>query len=611
MRSLKSFYLKALVVALTACGACGPAVAQINPPPQADSVSDTGVSYVDGSYNYDAGNDLSIGGEFPSGLTLHRSYSSGNNAFFAQGFVTPGWSANLLSVVNNSFVESLFQPPPGSPPPAQKILYSVVAGGARVGFYTSNGIAGPYTPVEPGPEKLQFSSSNQQTGFFTFTGRDGTTVTFYPGSWLADTLTAPDGTTLKYSYYGANLTGVFSNRGYAILFELGASGYTKACAVNLSTTYVVPGSPCPAGAQTVQYSFTTSPVSGSPLLAQFTDASGAVTTYNYVGYDHLGCIIAPGASSCKVTNTYGVCHRKQGLTEDPPYMHLSDPVLNQTLADGRTFSYSFSPTPECPRSSYSGSDITRTSNTGGTYRVTAGPPRLPASLTDELGRQTTSTYRVYNLLYAKPWVVTDAEGGQTELAYTNGLLTTKTQHAKPSTGLPDLVTTAVYPTTCSPATCAKPLSVTDPKGGTTTFTYDLAHGGVLTETSPAVAVNGVGTSVAAVKRYAYVQRSAWLKNSGGGYGQAASPIWLLSEMRTCRTTATIGNACAGGATDEVVTAYDYGPDSGPNTLLLRGTMVTAADTDGVIKSLRTCYRYDAQGNKISETKPRAGLTACP
>jgi YD repeat-containing protein len=28
-------------------------------------------------------------------------------------------------------------------------------------------------------------------------------------------------------------------------------------------------------------------------------------------------------------------------------------------------------------------------------------------------------------------------------------------------------------------------------------------------------------------------------------------------------------------------------------------------------SLRTCYSYDALGNKISETRPRAGLTSGP
>jgi hypothetical protein len=72
------------------------------------------------------------------------------------------------------------------------------------------------------------------------------------------------------------------------------------------------------------------------------------------------------------------------------------------------------------------------------------------------------------------------------------------------------------------------------------------------------------------------------------------------------TSATTNNACAGGANDEVVTTYDYGPNGGPNNLLLRGKVVTFAG-----QSRRTCYGHDLYGNQISETEPRAGLTSCP
>lgn len=58
--------------------------------------------------------------------------------------------------------------------------------------------------------------------------------------------------------------------------------------------------------------------------------------------------------------------------------------------------------------------------------------------------------------------------------------------------------------------------------------------------------------------------------------------------------------------DEVRTTYDYGPNSGPNNLLLRGMVEDATGA-----ALRTCYGYDARGNRISETRPRAGLASCP
>jgi YD repeat-containing protein len=68
-----------------------------------------------------------------------------------------------------------------------------------------------------------------------------------------------------------------------------------------------------------------------------------------------------------------------------------------------------------------------------------------------------------------------------------------------------------------------------------------------------------------------------------------------------------GSACkAGSAGQVVINDDDYGPNSGPNNLLLRGTVVTA---DG--QSRRACVTYDALGRKVSETTPNANLTSCP
>jgi hypothetical protein len=121
-------------------------------------------------------------------------------------------------------------------------------------------------------------------------------------------------------------------------------------------------------------------------------------------------------------------------------------------------------------------------------------------------------------------------------------------------------------------------------------------------------VNGIRSQ----KRYAYAQYYAWIRNSGGGYSPAATPVWLLAEERSCRATATTGNACTGGAADEVVVGYDYGPATGAigNNLLLRGTFTTAQDADGVVRSFRSCFGYDQEGNQIWTTSPRAGLGSC-
>lgn len=178
------------------------------------------------------------------------------------------------------------------------------------------------------------------------------------------------------------------------------------------------------------------------------------------------------------------------------------------------------------------------------------------------------------------------------------------QMSGPPTGAPITLFTRTFASECfNPKTCNKPTSAADANGNTTTYTYSPDHGGVLTETGPAVG------GVAPVKRYSYGQRYAWIKNSAGAFVHAGDPIWVLLTEKSCNATATnvATDSCSGGASDEVVTAYDYGPDTGlvGNNLLVRGKAVTAS---GV--TLRTCYGYDDSGNKIWETTPRAGLAAC-
>lgn len=189
-----------------------------------------------------------------------------------------------------------------------------------------------------------------------------------------------------------------------------------------------------------------------------------------------------------------------------------------------------------------------------------------------------------------------------EFSYdTRGNRTQAKSIPKPGSGLTPIIWNAAYPANCViPKTCNKPTSITDPRGGATSYTYDPVHGGTLTATGPAVG------GVSSVTRYTYTTRRAWVSNGAGGYVQNAGDIYLLAGEKMCRTSATVNNTCSAGTSDEVATTYDYGPDSGPNNLWLRGKVVTA---DGI--SLRTCYGYDAQGNKVSETSPRAGLTVCP
>ena len=98
-----------------------------------------------------------------------------------------------------------------------------------------------------------------------------------------------------------------------------------------------------------------------------------------------------------------------------------------------------------------------------------------------------------------------------------------------------------------------------------------------------------------------------VKDAGGNIVATQPPIWLLASTSSCKTGAASGAGCAITG-DEVTTTYDYGPTTGANNLLLRGTVADATGTTPI----RTCYTYDAMGNRLSEIKPAPGAwTSCP
>lgn len=199
--------------------------------------------------------------------------------------------------------------------------------------------------------------------------------------------------------------------------------------------------------------------------------------------------------------------------------------------------------------------------------------------------------------------VSRGDGDDFSYAYdARGNITQETHTPAPGSSLPAAVRTADFDVTCTnPVECNKPNWVVDARGKRTDFAYDPTHGGLLRKLSPPDA-SGVRPQIT----YTYAQRYARYKDSSGAVVQAASPIWVVATEKFCRKTAAQPNGDCAVAGDVVTTAYDYGPSSGANNLFLRGRSVTA---DGV--TLRTCYRYDIYGNRISETSPRAGLASCP
>lgn len=245
-------------------------------------------------------------------------------------------------------------------------------------------------------------------------------------------------------------------------------------------------------------------------------------------------------------------------------------------------------------------------------------PGPVTSVTDQLNNTTSFEYDSNDRLISKK----DPSGIITTYHYTEnrGNLDTITTTPAAINGQKEsnISQSASYKDKCDPydteiVRCNKPDQILDGRNSITEISYYKETGAQKAVIEP-TGNNGVRP----VKRYNYVQRYAWVQASNGGFTKSFYPMLLLSEDRTCRSTETLfdsnGDAlgCKGGDADEVVTSYDYGPDTGSvgNNLWLRGKVVTAQDADGVIRSYRTCYGYDAAGNKIWETSPRADLSAC-
>lgn len=434
--------------------------------------------------------------------------------------------------------------------------------------------------------------------YYVFTDKADTQYVFLPtnGNFSAfayvQSVTRADGYRMDFSYDQSDtrLRMVRDNKGNALAFEYSGTNISKVCAVNLAATAFTAGSSCPANAPAATYGYTSStftytdPTSGTYTFTAESETTGTRT------------IALPGMGAPWLTLT---------MVANPYDYGMPVLVQRQDFADGTWWTYaqgSFTG-PAGTTSFVFDNSVAYDTGTEGFQYIAA---TIPHSVQDPLGRTTYNcgaggTPTSCNIYELVPAVHINPELDQVNFTY--DLLDNPTQmtaKAKPSSGLADRVSSATY-NVSQFGSRAKPTSVTDPRGYATLFSYDATHGGILTETQPADA-NGVQ----AVKRFAYSLHYAW-SNTGSGFSQVTPGVWLLDTEKTCRTTSTSGNACVGGSADEVVTSYDYGPNTGAvgNNLLLRGVAVTA---DG--QTRRTCYGYDALGNRIWETKPRAGLSAC-
>jgi hypothetical protein len=574
--------LAPLLCAISAWLICPPANAQYEPPKQM-TVSPTGVDLTRGHFTYKA-LDFSIGP-----FTLERSYIGHN--ITGSEFFGRGWSHNYSVYAydgDSSHLDSTL----------------VVIGRASVHFTQYGSTYSCWNPDCEG------ASLQLVGGAFVYSDKMGNVYTFnasvnaYPPiqGWRNQRVARidyADGHTLLYTYNaGGQLTQISSNRGYALVFEYQGNGWvSRACGYNRAVTYVTAATTCAGAALSASYGY-----ANGVNLTSVVDVTGQTWGYDYAGASvwQLTCVRQVNSSSCLIANNFA-----------PP----APWNLQQTLADGSVLNYWFvRPDPSRDDPQLPGDPPPHSE---GNYQ---GPNGLEVDATfgggllDSYTENGRATYLTYNGIELE--TLTYPEGNSVYYGRdARQNVTVETWTPKPNSNLNPVSRTTTYPdsgagdcTSVPRRICNLPIARTDYNHNETDYSYDPAHGGVLTETGPAPTPGAPRPQT----RHEYVQRYAWVANGSGGYTLAGGPLWVQTATSLCRTSAATGNPAAPCATagDEVRTAYDYGPDSGPNTLLLRGQTVTSTD-NGVTTTLRICYSYDWQGHRISQTQPNANLASCP
>jgi hypothetical protein len=546
-----------LVVALFAAA---PAWAQYEPPKQM-TLSPLGVDMSDGRFTYKA-TDLSIGP-----LTLERSFLGGQT-IDGSDYFGPNWTHNYSIYV----VEKNLSKMDG--------VYVVLGRGVVHFTYTG----GNYFCGNPDCDGASLALAG---GAFVYTDAQGNIYTFnasvkaLPPSYTmrnqrVASIDYADGHRLSYSYDGQQLRQIASNYGYSLVFEYAGAtnSISRACGYNRAATYVTSATTCAGAALAVSYSY-----GASTNLANVVDVLGRNWGYDYgVNAFQLTCVRQVNSSACQIANVYASGGRPREVSQ-------------QTTPDGAVWNYAYQP-PDPAFEQQPGQPPAPS------YGSFTGPEGIQVgadfgggllNVYNQNGRSTTLQWDGVQLarLY-------HPEGNNVSYGWRAGEQVSETWQAKPNSGVASVAKTAGFaegPTcpTLSRKICNKPIWREDYRGNRTDYTY-APHGGVETETGPAV--GGIRPQV----RTEYALRRAWVSN-GAGYSPEAVSIYLPSRRAYCATGAASGWGCA-IAGDEVVTTYDYGPDGGPNNLLLRSETVTAG---GV--SRRTCYGYDWMGNRISTTRP--------
>lgn len=380
----------------------------------------------------------------------------------------------------------------------------------------------------------------------TFTARDGTVVQFQTVTSLTEHATAiraaslitfPDGVKHTFTYQ----TGLYQFPTMPETFET----ITRLISVNSSTGYQI------------KFGYE----SNDHWSYSWRSLKKATSINNSVEF------CSPSADSCTLSATW------PGVTYNGTSFGTMSSFTDQ---EGRTTSYGYSgakitsitlPLTSATTFTYSGDKVVTFSRGGGTWTYST-PETLKSSVVDPNSKTTTYGFTGANLVTSRtnpnnekivvshctgttncPWNVvrrvTSPEGNYIEYTYdSRANVTSTTVREKPTVGTTTLVTSAVYPATCTNAkTCNKPTSTTDAKGNVTNYSWDATHGGLLQVQLPAPDPGAARPTTT----YTYAAVNARYLTGPATWGTGAT-VYMPDIVRQCRTAAT----CSGSASERLI-----------------------------------------------------------
>ncbi len=545
---------------------------------------------------------VSIGDPASGGLSWRRVHEAVTGGI-------PTRRHSLMGVL--SYCDTGFNPP--SPP-----TYTASVGESVdtfqfgvAGTYTSNQFTGATLTLNTAPGQHTYRRSDGSVVIYDTTVTVGIASNCGSGGFPIKTLTKPDGEVITWHYAVTQsgpyigftrLQSVTNNLGYQIHLQYARDAVASTTAQIIDWSVIT---------KVTATDNTLNPC--APLAFSCSDSVGA--NWPYLTYSHLSSNtveVVTDRNGGQSKFTYDGDVRGFGapalLAVSSPQLPSADVSVSyipigsgggmQVTGGTGTWTYSTATSPArstvAGPNGYSREVIFTDPNTTGL--PDAALYSLP--LQDTLnGRTTTYIYEnVGNWVAGRIERVTGHDGEFVEYLYDSRRNVTRVREVgKPGSGLPDIYQYASYPEAgagvCVNAkTCNKPdwVTIASPASGTpsslpkTSYTYDAAHGGLLTETRPAPG-SGPYAAIAPQTRYTYA--------TAGG-------VTRVATVKSCRTTAS----CAGTA-DETVVETTYNAKRVPSLVVTRAGNNTTAFT---ATNTRVATTYTPQGDVESIDGPLSG-----